>query len=185
MKNLLFFLLLCGTAHAQISDVTVLPATLFVKTGTTTANLDLTSVVNTLNSQAVTITNHTEGIAAVNRRADAQDTKIQAIQTQVNNLPSGSGTPAGTIKPITGTSYTITAADNGNTLLFKTKCTVTFSGLTTGFKCSCHQEGGNITFSGTNPILNKFGYTRSQTVGAWVEVIVLPLGISLKGDLTK
>lgn len=149
--------MLAGTATAQQ----------VVKTG---SDLSLTGGV--LNATPLS-----SRVTGIESQVATNQANIAVLQGQV--------TGGGVIKTINGTSYTITAADNGNTLLFKTKCTVTFSGLTTGFKCSCHQEGGNIIFSGTNPLLNKFGYTRSQTVGAWVEVILLPLGISLKGDLTK
>lgn len=122
---------------------------------------------------------------------------INIIGSNTSNSITGNGTTStitnfgAVINEQTGTSYTLTNADNGKVIIFNNASlvTVTVPNLSVGFNCMIVQRGGGQVFlspsSGVN-ISNRFGFNRTAGTSAILNLICIASATYISsGDMSN
>lgn len=138
----------------------------------------------TVNSNKFTVAGATGNTAVAGTLA------VTGASTFTGDVTSAGGSISGFDKALndqTGTSYTLTSADNGKVVTLNNASAITLTinrGLGNGFNCLIVQKGaGQITISGTATRINRQNHTK--TAGQYSVVSIVNIGsdtIIIAGD---
>uniref|UniRef100_UPI00404780A2 beta strand repeat-containing protein n=1 Tax=Algoriphagus sp. TaxID=1872435 RepID=UPI00404780A2 len=181
-------------------------ATTLVSTATTNINLPNSGTLATL-AGSETLSNKTLAGLAVSGNVTVNSNKftvagatgntavagtlaVTGASTFTGDVTSAGGSISGFDKALndqTGTSYTLTSADNGKVVTLNNASAITLTintGLGNGFNCLIVQKGaGQITISGTATRINRQNHTK--TAGQYSVVSIVNIGsdtIIIAGD---
>jgi len=126
-------------------------------------------------------TNKFSVAAASGNTAIAGTLAVTGASTFTGNVTSTSGSISGfdaSLNNQTGTSYTLTSADNGKVVTLNNASAITLTintGLGDGFNCLIVQKGiGQITIAGTATRINRQNHTK--TAGQYAVVSIVNIG---------
>lgn len=111
------------------------------------------SLAPVVNSTKATVESLTVDLKAANDR-------IARLEALAPGLP----TPG----EINTSTYTLTASDNGKTILAKVGCTITIPVMKAGFKCWVVRKSGSVKFSGN--YTKRTGFTPLASINQKVEI---------------
>lgn len=120
-------------------------------------------------------------VQVIAKQAKDIDSLKNVVKVLQNTTPPTASQPG--YGEVTASTYTVTAADAGKHILFRSACTITVTGLQPGQRVSLSSLSSRLTVTGSG-IHSKLNYRRIQS-GGCASVIGENGGFSLSGDLSN